>query len=152
MHAFLQKRLDGSLAPACEASERIARKLQAGEAIEVDLKTRNTRSVQWHKKYWALCTLIYRNVERIKVGAELIEVKSADHVHMLLKLKAGLFDAIIKLENGEKAYVVKSIAFDEMNADEWADAWERVIRVVHEDILPDVPDAVLEDEIARCAA
>lgn len=152
MRAFLQRRLDGSLAPACETSERIARKLGVGEAIEVDIKTRNTRSVAWHKKYWALCTLIYSNVERIKVGAEMVEVKSPDHVHMLLKLKAGLFDAIVKLPDGTKAYVVKSISFDEMTADEWAAAWQKIIDVVHRDILPTVSEADLENEIAKCAA
>lgn len=151
MIAFLSKRLDGSLAPACETSERIARKLGVGEAIEIDIKTRNTRSVAWHKKYWALCTLIFNNCEHIKVGAELIEVKSPDHVHMLLKLKAGLFDAVIKLPDGSKAYVVKSIAFDEMTADEWAAYWQKIIDVVHRDILPTVPEADLEDEITKCA-
>lgn len=138
--------------PACETSERLARKLSPGEAIELDWKSRNTRSVAWHKKYWALCSLIYANVEHVKLGTELVKVKSPDHVHLILKLKAGMYDAIVKLPDGSKAYVVQSIAFDEMTADEWAAAWTKIINVVHEEILPGIEDSVLEEEIARVAA
>lgn len=153
MRVFLQKRLDGSLAPACETSEKLARKLALGEACEVDWKSRNTRSVQWHRRYFALCNLVYQNCEYIDIGGgELIEVRSVEHVHLILKAMAGLFDGMVKLADGTKAMLIKSIAFDAMTADEWAGAWKQIIDVVHAKILPGVPVSEIENEIAKVAS
>lgn len=152
MRVFLQRKLDGSLASGCETSAALMRKLSVGEAIEVDWKTRNTRSVKWHRRYWALCNLIFQNVERIKLGDEVIEFKSVDIVHLTLKGLAGLVDGVIVLPTGERCYLIRSIAFDAMTADEWADAWKRMVDVVHQKILPQVTMADLENEIAKVAA
>lgn len=152
MRVFLQKKLDGSLASGCETSEALLRKLSAGEAIEVDWKTRNTRSVRWHRRYWALCNLIYQNVERITVAGEVIEFNSTDKVHLTLKGLAGLVDGVIVLPDGQRAYLIRSIAFDAMTADEWADAWKKMMDVVHQNILPQVSIADIENEIAKVAA
>lgn len=152
MRVFLQKALSGHLAPACETSEQLARKLAPGEAIEVDWKTRNTRSVRWHRRYWALCNMIYQNVERITIAGEVIEFNSVDKVHLTLKSLAGLVDGVIVLPDGTRAYLIRSIAFDAMTADEWADAWKKMLDVVHQHILPSVEIAAIENEIARIAA
>lgn len=150
MRVFLQKKHDGNLWPACEKSEKLAAAMQPGDACEVDWKSRKTRSLQWHKRYWALCTLIWQNVETIRVGEEDIAVKSAEHVHMILKLKAGLYDEMIKTSIGT-AYIIKSIGFDTMSAEDWADSWKKIVDVVHADILPGIGVRELEDHIARCA-
>jgi hypothetical protein len=152
MRAFFAKRLDGSFVAACETSETYVRKVSPGEAIEVDLKTRNTRSVRWHRRYWALCNMIYQNVERITIAGEVIEFNSVDKVHLTLKSLAGLVDGVIVLPDGTRAYLIRSIAFDAMTADEWADAWKKMLDVVHQYILPSVAIASIENEIARIAA
>lgn len=152
MRVFLQKRLDGSLWPACEMSEKLSRKLSPGEAAEVDWKSRNTRSVKWHKRYWALCNLIYQNCEYITVGGERIKVRSPQHVHLILKALAGMFDGMVNLPDGTRAMLIASIAFDAMTAEEWADAWFRIVTVVHTEILPGVSESDLENEIAKVAA
>lgn len=151
MRVFLQKKLTG-LAPGCETSEALMRKLGIGEAIEVDWKTRNTRSVRWHRRYWALCNMIYQNVERITVAGEVIEFNSVDKVHLTLKGLAGLVDGVIVLPTGERAYLIRSIAFDAMTAEEWADAWKKIVDVVHAKILPNVSIAEIENQIAEVAA
>lgn len=143
MRVFLQKRGDGLLAPACETSEALVARLATGEAIEADWKTRNTRSVQWHRRYFALCNLIYQNCE---------EFRSVEDVHLQLKARAGLYDSLITLPNGTQAMLVRSIAFDNMTADEWAQAWPRLLDVVHQEILPGIELPEVEDEIARLAA
>lgn len=152
MRVYLHKRLDGNLAPACETSARLNRRLAPGEVIEVDWKSRNTRSVAWHRRYFALCTLIYQNCESITVGDTRIELPSVEAVHMTLKGLAGLYDAMLTLPDGTRVALVKSIAFDKMSADEWAEAWPRLLDVVHDKILPGVEISEVEEEIARLAA
>lgn len=151
MRVFLQKALSG-LIPGCETSEKLSRKLDIGEAVEVDWKSRNTRSVKWHRRYWALCNMIYQNVERITVGGEVIEFNSIDKVHLTLKGLAGLVDGVIVLPDGSRAYLIRSIAFDAMTAEEWADAWNKLVDATHKYILPQVPVAIIENEIAKIAA
>lgn len=152
MKVFLQKRLDGSLAPACDASSHLARRLAPGEAVEVDWKSRNTRSVQWHRRYWALCSVIYANVDHVDLHGQRIEFTSPEVVHLTLKGLAGLYDACIVLPDGTRAFLIRSIAFCKMTADEWSAAWPRLLDVVHERILPGVPLPDVEHEIARLAA
>lgn len=191
---FLVKTLAG-LKPACETSEAFARKVGVGEVIEVECKTRNTRSVQWHRRYFGLLRLIYSNTERFR---------SEDDVHFYLKAETGTFDSVVLMPHGtepadvsekmldigvaefvkgglfpknaspdemafmraevarcfremhaagpaEKAYFVKSIAFDKMTAEEWPKYWERALDVLFTDIMPgiDRDEALLE--IERCA-
>lgn len=142
MKAFLRKRLDGSFIPACEVSERLAKRISINELIEVDWVSRNTRSVQWNKRYRALLQLIHANSEQFK---------SDDDVHMWLKLRTHLYDAVIELPDGGKAYLVKSIAFDSMTADEWSAWWTRAVDVVMQDILPSVKRSEAEYEIEKAA-
>lgn len=152
MRVFLQKNLRGGLDPACETSELLARKLSPGEAVEVDWKSRNTRSVQWHKKYWKLCAMIFDNCEGVEIAGQWVEFKSKDVVHLCLKSLAGLYDAMVTLPDGTKAMLVKSIAFDAMTAEQWAQAWTQILDVVHQHILPTIEIREIEEELARVAA
>ena len=152
MRVFLRKRLDGALAPACDTSELLTRKLTPGEAIEVDWKSRNTRSVKWHRRYFALCNLIFANCDGIDVNGQRIDFSSVEAVHMSLKGLAGLYDAMIVLPDGTRAMLIRSIAFDKMTAEEWAMAWPRLIDVVHQRILPGICRMELENEISKLAS
>lgn len=152
MKVFLRKRLDGSLVPACDVSSHLARRIAPETLVQVDWKTRNTRSVQWHRRYWALCTMIYANVEGIDLHGQRIDFTSPDVVHMTLKGLAGLYDACIVLPDGTRAFLIRSIAFDQMTADEWAQVWPRLLDVVHADVLPAVSRSDIEAEIGRLAS
>jgi hypothetical protein len=153
MRAFLSKSFNGSLMAGCETSERLIRKLAPGEAVEVEWKTRNTRSVKWHKRYFALCNMIYDSLEGVMLpNGDWIEFTSTDVVHMTLKGLAGLYDAMITLPDGTRIGLIKSIAFDNMTADEWAKSWARILDAVHKYILPKVEIRDVEEEIARLAA
>jgi hypothetical protein len=151
MRVFLQKSVAG-LKPGCETSEALMRKLSIGEAIEVDWKTRNTRSVRWHRRYWALCNLIYQSVEGVTIAGEYVEFNSVDKVHLTIKGLAGLVDGVIVLPDGVRAYLIRSIAFDAMTAEEWSKAWDQLVIATHKHILPQVTIADLENEIAKVAA
>lgn len=142
MRAFLRKRLDGSFVPACETSERLAKRVAVDELIETDWKSKSTRSVKWHRRYRAMLQLIYANSERFK---------SDDDVHLWLKHKTGFYDAMFEDANGGKWYVVRSIAFDCMTADEWEQWWQKAIDVVAAEILPGIELPVIEYEIQKVA-
>ncbi len=142
MKTFMRKRLDGSFVPACEVSERLAKRVSVNELIELDWASRNTRSVQWNKRYRAMLELIHANSDKFK---------SDDDVHMWLKLKTHLYDAVIELPDGSKAYLVKSIAFDSMTADEWTAWWPRAVDVVMLEILPGIKRSEAEYEIEKVA-
>lgn len=142
MRAFLAKQLNGSFKPACEVSEKLARRVSVNELIEVDWVSRNTRSVKWNKRYRAMLQLIHANSKQFK---------SDDAVHMWLKLKTQLYDAVIELPNGEKAYMVKSVAFDVMTAEEWAQFWVKAVDVVMQEILPGIARREVEHEIEKVA-
>lgn len=142
MRAFLRKNLNGSFSPACEVSERLARRISVNELIEVDWNSRQTRSVKWNKRYRAMLQLIHANSEQFK---------SDDDVHMWLKLKTHLYDAVIELPDGGKAYMVKSIAFDVMTAEEWEAWWTRAVDVVMQEILPGIERPEVEREIEKVA-
>lgn len=142
MKAFLRRRLDGSFVPACEVSEKLAKRITVNELIEVDWCSRNTRSVQWNKRYRAMLQLIHANSEQFK---------SDDAVHMWLKLKTQFYDAVIELPNGEKAYMVRSVAFDVMTAEEWAQWWVKAVDIVMQEILPGIGRREVEHEIEKVA-
>lgn len=142
MRAFMRKRLDGSFVPACEVSEKLAKRLAPNELIEIDWHSRSTRSVRWNKRYRAMLQLVHANTDQFK---------SDDDVHMWLKLKTHLYDAVIDLGGGAKAYMVKSIAFDAMTAEEWEAWWPRAVDVVMQEILPGIGRAEAEHEIEKVA-
>jgi hypothetical protein len=141
MRAFLAKSATG-FKPACEVSEKAFRKMDRDELLECDIKSRNTRSVAWHRRYWALCRLCYQNSEQFK---------SEDDVHWYLKCETHTFDKVIQLESGERIYFVKSIAFDQMTADEWAVFWKKALDVLYRNVIPGIDRDEALAEIDRCA-
>ena len=142
MRVWLTKGL-GSLRAADDESAAVLAKIPAGTTFEADVKTRKPRSGAWHRRYWALCSLIYANVEGFK---------SVREVHEYLKLEAGLVRTIALRSTGELVRIPDSIAFDAMDAEGWAIYWKRVLDVVHEHILPAVEIATIENEIASLAS
>ncbi len=80
------------------------------------------RNLKHHKKYWALCTLVYENSEGF-TGTE--------NVSDWLKLKVGDVDYI---EVTEERTCVKprSINFESMDQEEFSKFWDRVLPFVCE--------------------
>ena len=132
----------GGMVPACEVSEKVFRKTSVNELIETDTKTKNTRSVLWHRRYFGLLRLIYQNCERFK---------SEEDVHFFLKYETGMFDGSVKMESGETVYFVKSIAFSEMTAEEWAAYWKKALDVLYDKVMPGIDMQEALNEIDRCA-
>lgn len=91
MRVWLTKGL-GSIRAADDESAAVLAKIPAGTTFEADVKTRKPRSGAWHRRYFALCQLIYANVEGFK---------SVREVHEYLKLEAGLVRTIALRSTGE---------------------------------------------------
>ena len=140
---FLFKRTPAGLAPADEATAERMKRWQLGELVQAEIKLRQSRSLAWHRRYWALCALVYQNCE---------DFKSAAEVHLYLKLECGLVREIMLRSSGEIVKVPDSIAFDKMDAQAWAAFWKRACDVVHQHILPGIEIAAIENEIAMVAS
>jgi hypothetical protein len=137
------KRTLGGLAPADETTAERIRRWNVGELMQADIKLRSGRSNAWHRRYWALCSLVHQNSE---------DFKSAQEVHLWLKLECGHTKDMLLRSTGEIVKVADSIAFDKMDATAWAAYWQRVVAVVHEHVLPGIDIASLENEIAQIAS
>lgn len=115
-------RLGKTLVPADEESEAALQPIAQGEAILVQLK--RERNLRFHKKYWALIDLIFRNQEKFP---------TKNHMHVAVKLAAGWFDPYVMLD-GTTVYVPRSIAFSAMDESEftqfYGEAVEAIIRVL----------------------
>jgi hypothetical protein len=143
MAEFLFKRTFSGFIAGDEQTAKRMQTWQVGELVQADIKLRQNRSLPWHRRYWALCQLVYQNCE---------EFKSATEVHLWLKLECGLTKEIMLRSTGEIVKVPDSIAFDKMDQNQWAAFWKRACDVIHEHVLPGIDIAALENEIAMIAS
>lgn len=133
---LMRKTLRG-FEPANDIARDLLAKVKLGAVVRVDVK--RPRSVAWHARYWALVSLVSENSSR-----------TPDEVHALLKLKAGLVKRMEE-RNGTVWAIPDSIAFDKMTPEEWAVYWDKVVRIVCDDMLPGVTADQLRRELAELA-
>lgn len=150
MHIWLERTLNGCK-PADEESSTVLKRIPLGTTFEADVKTRRPRSGAWHRRYWALMSMIADNCERVEIEPGVwLPITSSESAHVACKYLTGLFDSYaIK---GGVVRLLKSTAFDAMTLDEWTTYWQRLLRAVHEKILPGVEIPAVEEELARLAS
>lgn len=150
MRAWLERTLTGCR-PADDDSAAVLKRIPVGTTFECDVITRKSRSRAWHRRYWLLMSMLAANVEQVEIEPGVVlPIRSADDAHTALKYLTGLFDQFA-IEGGV-VRLLKSTAFDKMDADEWAAYWPRVLDAVHTKFLPGVSLPSVEDEIARLAS
>lgn len=130
-------KLPHGFVPAGELAKKVFARVKVGEVVRLEPK--RSRSLPWHRRYWALVNLIADNTSYSK-----------KQIHELLKLRCGCSMEIIE-RSGNVVTVPDSIAFDKMSADEWADYWERVVAYVSSDLLPGITSAALLRELGGLA-
>lgn len=89
-------------------------KLGDGECAVFSM--RRPRSLPWHRKYFAICTVI---------GQMQDPVRDKDSIDHELRVLGGHY-YVIKARKGNELYdvrVPKRIAFDKLTADEWEALW-----------------------------
>ena len=137
--------------PSDEDSAAVLSRIPIGTTFEADVVTRKNRSGAWHRRYWVLCSMLASNLDRVEIEPGLVlPITDSESAHVALKYGTGCFDSYtIK---GGVVRLLKSTAFDRMDADEWAAYWRKVLDAVHTKFLPGVSSPMIEDEIARLAS
>lgn len=150
MKCWLERTLVGCK-PADADSAAVLARLPLGTTFEADVVTRKSRSGAWNRRYWLLMGKIAENVDTITIEPGMtLPVRCAEDVHVAVKYATGLYDSYaIK---GGVVRLLKSTAFDKMDADAWAAYYQRVLDAVHRVILPGVDIAEVEQELARLAS
>lgn len=129
-------RLPHGFVPAGEVAQKFFSKVKPGEVVRLEPK--RSRSLPWHRRYWALIALVAANTSYSKT-----------QVHNLYKLRCGCSMDIIE-RSGDVVTIPDSIAFDRMSPEEWADYWERVVAYTSE-LLPGVTSDVLMRQLGELA-
>ncbi len=131
---LLVRKQFGALRPANSDTEELIRKLKDGTEYSIELK--RTRNLQWHRKYWLLCTIISENLP---------DNVSKEGVSDYIKIESGH----VRLEKigGEIHKFPKSISFSSMSAEEWESFWQRAVEVCCEKIIPGLVKEEIELEI-----
>lgn len=137
MTAILMTRTLSGLAPDDESATAVLRRIKPGDVVRVDV--RRPRNLSAHRRWWALCNLVYANSD---------VYPSPEVVHAHLKLLAGCVDNVVLKSTGEVVMVPKSMSFAAMDEDEFQDVWQRAVKAICEHILPGVTDHEIEHEIA----
>lgn len=95
--------------------------------------------------------LCSQNCERIKLpygGVMLIHDK--DDVHTAVKFLTGHCNLILD-SNGKPVFAIpKSTDFENMDAEDWAVYWPKVIAAVQESVMPGVSIPSVELELLKC--
>jgi hypothetical protein len=126
------------LSPADDHARRILAKIEQGKTVNVEWK--QPRNGPMHRKYWALCQMVYDNVEGYG---------SAEQVSDMLKLLAGHCTSVASKATGEVFLIPKSISFSAMDQGEFLDFWQRVVKAVTEHIMPGVTSTEIENELCK---
>jgi hypothetical protein len=137
-----------------EESLRLIRKLGEGEAVA--FKPLRTRSVLWHRRYWALMTQVSVHIETINIslGREpvLMPVTCAEDLHTAIKLITGYCTTQHIAGTGYVLRIPRSTSFAEMTADEWSQYYPKVLDAIHERALPQIEIPEVANELARLAS
>lgn len=150
MKAWLERTPFGCR-PADDDSAAVLKRIPLGTTFEADVITRKSRSGAWHRRYWLLMSMLASHVESVEIEPGVcLPIRSAEDAHTALKYMTGLFDQFA-IEGGV-VRLLKSTAFDKMDADQWAAYWPRVLDAVHTKFLPGVSLPEVEQEIARMAS
>lgn len=140
MAAVLMQKHFGSLRPVDEAGEEVMRRLAVGDVVRVEV--RRPRNLPHLRKFYALMNLIFANQERYQ---------SLDEMVMAIKLAVGHV-RLIQLPNGDVVRLPASIAFDALDQHGFDEFYERVVKLVCERIVPNLPEDELRAQLMEFAA
>ena len=139
MTAIFCRRTTSGLSPDDDAARDVLRKVKVGDVVRVEV--RRPRNLSAHRRFFALVNLVYTNSEKFP---------SPDVARRVLTCRAGHALPYIIESTGEVLLIPESISFANMDQDEFDAFWQRVVKVVCEEILPGVTEADIEAEILSC--
>ncbi len=134
---YLKRTLSGFSA-ADESTAEAIRSYKLGETYRATVvKPRNLKN---HRRWWALCNLIYQNTD---------QYKSVDQVHDHLKILAGHCTQIVSKSTGEVYLVADSISFGSLDEAQFQEVFGRAVKAVSEHILPGIEVDAVQYEIEK---
>ena len=145
---------NNALYAADEVAERYLSRIAQGEAVEV--KVRKYRNLAFHRKFFALLNYAYDMWEPPEVEPEkgwmkaMTPEKSFDRFRKDLIILAGYYEPHYRV-NGEVRLEAKSIAFDKMDEDEFAELYSAVLDVILDKICVGYNADQLTNEIMEFA-
>lgn len=138
--------------PSDAESEAVLKRIPIGTTFEADVITRKSRSTAWNRRYWLLMSMLASNLDHVEVEPGVVlRITDSESAHVAMKYATGLYDSYV-LKGGGCVRLIRSTAFDRMDADEWAAYWVKVLDAVHRVFLPGVEMPEMEQEIARMAS
>jgi len=132
------KKYGSGLFAGDDPAERILEAIAQDEEVLVTIS--KPRSIQHHKLYYALCTLVASNSSLFMTKDEV-----SDH----LKLNTGLYETMYVGDDQVPVHIPRSIAFENMSTAEFREYWERVCDYVAVEIIPGIDREDMMDEINR---
>ena len=128
-----------------EDKDKIA-KLPVGEPFLISyVKVRNPKFL---RKYWALVNIILENlpesVENNLMKNHQFRIKTKDDVHFYIKLKNGFVEKKYIGNDGNIAWVPKSIAFDKMTSEEFEEFFSKAVDTACELLTVESDDLMRE--------
>lgn len=145
MEIWLHRTIHG-FAAHDDAAREYLRKVKLGDVVKCEII--RPRSVKYHRRFFAMLTTVHQTCgDWPDVEALLRE----------LKFRAGLVDVqrVVDRQTGEELatlQIPRSIAFHAMDDDEFRAFVERCIRIICEEMVPGLDDAVLREEVLRSVA
>lgn len=107
------------LVPTDDISKKVLSRLDDGECVQVELT--RPRSVQWNRMFFGICRDIGENQDPQRTERSICDE---------LKVRAGHFELIFI--DGHEVRMPKSIAFNNLTHDEWAELWPSLELAIRE--------------------
>jgi hypothetical protein len=111
------KKSDFSLVCAYDSDFEKFKKLSKEELLEVTIKT--NRNLGHHRKFFALMNLVFQNQEHFD---------DLTSLRYYITMKCGFFDSVTTKTG--TAFLPKSIAFESMTQEEFAELYDKALDVI----------------------
>lgn len=132
---ILMRKILNGLAPDNEVAQEAIRRIAVGDVVKIEIK--RPRSLPWHRRYWALVSLVANNSSY-----------TPEEAHELIKIRCGC-TKIIKERNGNVIVLPDSIAFDRMDGIAWSQFWDRVVDYCAAELLNGISSEALRMELGE---
>ena len=142
---YLRRSLRG-FEPEDEAAREALRKIPQGAVVLAEV--RRPRNVKFHRMFFGLLQTVWQACG---------DWQSVDELLVELKFRVGHVDRqrVIDRKTGEvlaEIVLPRSIAFANLGEDEFHEFYERCVRVICEEMVVGLDDAVLREEVLRRVA
>jgi hypothetical protein len=135
MKLNLIKARNQSLKAADAEAEKYLTRIGFGESVSVTIK--RPRNPAFHRKFFSLLSLVFENQDRYN---------DYERFRKEIVMRAGYFDEHVHL-TGKVSYVAKSLAYESMDNDEFAEVYDKCCAVIQEYFWPDITAAGIEEAV-----